>query len=95
MQSESPEGLLMLSAPDRLNFDNLARAFISGDAALVEVRRVADGAVVAAVCAIGRAGGDFLITPFAVMVEGNPFELYDPPSPEGGFFTQDEGHNDL
>ncbi len=80
----------MLSTPDRMNFDNLARAFKSGDAALVEVRRVADGVAVAAICAIGRDGESYLITPFAVMVEGNPFDLFDPPNPDGGFFTQAE-----
>lgn len=75
----------MLAQPDRTNFDTLSRAFGAGHAALVEVRRVADRSVVAAVCAIARDGDEFTITPFAVMVEGNPFKLLDPPNPDGGF----------
>ncbi len=78
----------MLGQPDRTNFDTLSRAFDAGDAALLEVRRVSDGAVLAAICAISRVGEDFVITPFAVMVEGNPDALYDPPNPDGGFIDQ-------
>lgn len=34
---------------------------------------------------MGRNGKEYLITPFATMVEGNPFELFDPPKLGGGF----------
>lgn len=75
----------MLREHDRSNFDTLARAFDNRQVALVEVRRRSDGEAVAAVCSVGQEGGDFIITPFAVMVEGNPFELFDPPDTSGGF----------
>lgn len=75
----------MLQRPDRANFDTLSRAFDAGDVALVEVKRLSDGRPVAAICAIGRQDGLFTLTPFAILVEGNPFELYAPPLPGGGF----------
>ncbi len=80
----------MLSTDDRANFDILARAFANGDSALVEVQRVADGAVIAAVCAVGREGELWTITPFATMIEGDPFDLFRPPNPNGGFCTKEE-----
>ena len=75
----------MLSPHDRQNFDTLNRAFQAGHAALLEVQRVADQQVVAAICAVSRANGDIQFTPFAILVEGNPFELFSPPRPSGGF----------
>ncbi len=78
----------MLQAHDQSNFSTLARAFEHGHAALVEVQRVSDGAVVPAVCTIGFADGLYEITPFALLIEGNPFELFNPPDPEGGFIAQ-------
>jgi len=75
---------------DEANFKTLLRAAKSGHLALMEVRRRADGKVVAAVCAVGwdpdeGKNGTYELTPFAIMVEGNPFELFDPPNPDGGF----------
>lgn len=75
----------MLREPDKVNFDTLIRAAAVGDVALVEVKRLADGSPVAAICAVGREGDMFVLTPFAILVEGNPFELYAPPSPTGGY----------
>ncbi|MCC7102420.1 MAG: hypothetical protein IT206_04995 [Fimbriimonadaceae bacterium] len=75
----------MLTPTDTRNFNTLSKAFSAGHVALVEVRRAADLNPIAAICALSREGDQFGITPFAVMIEGNPFELYDPPSPKGGF----------
>jgi hypothetical protein len=75
----------MLQVHDRTNFSTLARAFEHGHAALVEVQRISDGATVPAICAIGFTGGIYEITPFALLIEGNPFELFNPPDPDGGF----------
>lgn len=80
----------MLKEHDRTNFSTLARAFDSGHIALVEVQRVADGAVIGAICTVGYQDGLFELTPFATMVEGNPFELFDPPKPNGGFLPSAE-----
>lgn len=62
----------------------------NGDSALIEVQRVADGVVVAAVCAIEREGDTWTITPFATMIEGDPFDLFRPPNPNGGFGTRED-----
>lgn len=75
----------MLREPDKVNFDTLSKAFSAGDVALVEIKRLSDDASVAAICAVGREGDLFVLTPFAILVEGNPFELYAPPSSEGSF----------
>ncbi len=56
----------MLCEPDRANFDTLARAFGGGDVALVEVKRLADDARVAAICAAGREDYMFVLAPFAI-----------------------------
>jgi hypothetical protein len=61
---------------DRANFETLLQAAKNGDLALVSAVRKSDGAKVALVCAMGRDGEAFYPTPFAVMVEGNPFELF-------------------
>ena len=65
---------------DRQNFDTLLRAASDGALALVSAIRKADQHPVALVCAM-QHNPDQTITPvpFAVMVEGNPFEdFYDP-----------------
>lgn len=81
----------MLASHDRTNFDTLCRAFESGHVALLEIERRSDRAPVAAICAVGYESGEFLLTPFATMVEGNPCDLFNPPNPYGGFFGE-AGH---
>jgi len=73
------------------NLDTIKRAARDGNLALVECRFRATGETVAAVCAVGGDGmGGAEIVPFAVMLSGNPYELLDPPDPDGGFRTPDE-----
>lgn len=66
---------------DRANFDTLLRAANDGALALVSAIRRADQQPVALVCAMHQ-NEDNTITPvpFAVMVEGNPFDLFDDPT---------------
>ena len=66
---------------DRHNFETLLRAADDGAVALVSAIRKADQQPVALVCAM-QENDDETITPipFAVMVEGNPFELFDDPT---------------
>jgi hypothetical protein len=66
---------------DRHNFETLLRAAEDGALALVSAIRKADQQAVALVCAM-QQNGDETITPipFAVMVEGNPFELFEAPT---------------
>lgn len=67
---------------DKANFRTLKRACKSDDLALISTTRKSDGADVALVCAIGLDNeGNALISPLAVMIEGNPYELFNPPFP--------------
>ena len=70
-----------LGKGDRANFNTLLRAARGGHLALVSAIRKADQAPVALVCAMQR-NDDQTITPvpFAVLVEGNPFELFEDPT---------------
>ena len=65
---------------DRQNFNTLLRAAGDGALALVSAIRKADQQPVALVCAMQHNPDDsFTPVPFAVMVEGDPFQdFYDP-----------------
>lgn len=66
---------------DRTNFGTLLRAADDGALALVSAIRKADQQAVALVCAMQRnEDGTITPIPFAVMVEGNPFELFEDPT---------------
>ena len=67
---------------DRTNFQTLLRAADDNALALVSAVRKADQQPVALVCAMQHNPDDETITPvpFAVMVEGNPFDLFDDPT---------------
>jgi len=73
---------------DKKNFETIKQAFLDGNAALLDVRRRSDGKKVAAIVAVGKDGDERTMTPFAIMVEGNPFELFDPPNPDGGYYEE-------
>jgi hypothetical protein len=63
------------------NFNTLQRAAGQGDLALVSAIRKADQKPVALVCAMQRnEGGTITPVPFAVMVEGDPFQLFEDPT---------------
>jgi hypothetical protein len=83
MTTEKQEGRKprQLRKGDKANFATLTLAFANGDVALVSAVRKADGANVALVCAM-QVNEDDTITPvpFAVMVEGNPYDLFDDPT---------------
>ncbi len=66
---------------DRHNFETLLRAAEDGALALVSAIRKADRRPIALVCAMQENDDDTITpVPFAVMVEGNPFELYEDPT---------------
>ena len=77
-----------MSIPDyaRANFNTLLRAAASGDLALVECADTATGEPRYVLCAVGRDGCNFVMTPFGHLVPGNPVEAYLPPeaSPDAG-----------
>lgn len=63
---------------DQQNFNTLLRAADDGALALVSAIRKADQRPVALVCAMQQNEDDTITpVPFAVMVEGNPFELFE------------------
>jgi hypothetical protein len=50
---------------------------------------VATGEPVAVVCAANRQeDGSVEFAPFAMLFPGNPYEMLNPPQPEGGFYSQ-------
>lgn len=65
----------------KANFETLKTAVIQGDSVLVECTRASDDSSVVLICAINKdESGDNLILPFAEMCDGNPFEVYNPPT---------------
>ena len=75
----------------RQNFDTLRQAFFAGDVALMECQLAATGETVTVICAAGRlADGGVEFAPFAMMFQDNPYEMLNPPKPEGGFCSQEE-----
>jgi len=70
---------------DKANFNTLKRAHRQGDLALVSAIRKSDQAAVALVCAMqvnndGEHPITFTPMPLAVMIEGDPFELFEDPT---------------
>jgi hypothetical protein len=70
------------------NFVTLQMAYKNGDLCMLDAREKATGKTVALVCAVNREGEEFAFVPIAVMIGGNPYELYDPPSPDGGYVVE-------
>jgi len=63
------------------NFDTLRRAAKAGDLALMECTDAKTGQPRYVICAVGReANGDFVMTPFGHLHDGNPFDDYIPPT---------------
>jgi hypothetical protein len=62
------------------------RAAASGDRALVECADAVTGEPRYVLCAVGRDGGHFVMTPFGHLAPGNPYEAYVRPrtSPDAG-----------
>jgi len=80
-----------LLAGHKHNFTTLQRAFAAGDAALMECQLAATGEEVAVICAANRLPDQSIeFVPVAMMFPGNPYEMVNPPRPEGGFYSQEE-----
>ena len=76
-----PKNPPTLRKGDRRNFETLLRAADDGALALVSAIRRGDHNPVALVCAMQQNDDDTITpVPFAVMVEGNPFELFEDPT---------------
>jgi hypothetical protein len=71
------------------NFETLQEAFANGDVALMECQVKATGQPMAVIVAVNRDGEDFSFVPVAMMFNGNPYELLNPPNPDGGFHNEE------
>lgn len=71
-----------MAIPDHLtsNFKTLLRAADDGNLALMECQDAATGEARYVLCAVGRDGDDYVMTPFGHLAEGNPYEAYLPPA---------------
>ena len=71
------------------NFDTLRQAFENGDVALLECQLKTTGESVAVVVAVNRDSDEFAFVPVAMMFKGNPYEMLNPPNPDGGFHDEE------
>lgn len=71
-----------MAIPDayRRNFQTLLRAAEQGDLGLMECTDPRTGEPRYVICAVGRADGDYVMTPFGHLHDGNPFDAYVPPT---------------
>ncbi|QDU25827.1 hypothetical protein ETAA8_08990 [Anatilimnocola aggregata] len=77
---------MALAVGHKSNFEALAQAFGAGDVALIECELRTTGEEVAVICAANRlANGVIDFVPFAILFNDNPYELLNPPNPDGGF----------
>lgn len=69
------------------NFEMLQHAFAHGRVALLEVQDRSTGESRAAIVAVNvdPETGEHEFVPFALMIDGNPYEQLNPPDPDGGF----------
>src|SRR3546814_14368879 len=68
----------------RTNFNTLLRTASHGNLALMECADAVTGETRYVICTVGRDGGDFVMTPFGLLADGNPYEAYVTPPASGG-----------
>lgn len=82
-----------MAIPDhvRRNFRTLLRAAADGNLALMECADTRTGEIRHVLCAVGRDGDAYVLTPFGHLAEGDPYDLYRPPDPDdpAGFLGPD------
>jgi hypothetical protein len=78
-KKKKPETIATKHKP---NFDTLCRVFKEGSQALVACKLKATGEEVAVIAAVTYTGKEYLITPFAMFFNGNPYELLEDPTQE-------------
>lgn len=82
----------------RANFDTLLRAAKEGRLALLDVQEKATGKARRAIVAMSdsteeRSGFD--IVPLALMFDSNPYDLLNPPNPDGEYFGADQSADQI
>ena len=70
---------MAIPEPYRRNFQTLLDAAADGNLALMECSDAASGVPRYVIVAVGRADGDYVMTPFGHLHDGNPYEDYHPP----------------
>lgn len=73
---------MAIPEPYRRNFETLLRAAADGNLALLECRDALTGVPRYVVTAVGRDEGDYVMTPFGHLHDGNPYDAYLPPRSE-------------
>jgi hypothetical protein len=61
------------------NFRTMMRAAEAGALSLMECTDAVTGAPRYVLCAVSLQGGDYVMTPFGHLHDGNPYEAYIPP----------------
>lgn len=67
------------------NLETLVQAAKDGNLVLLECIDKTTGEIVAVLCACWFDGKEYTFTPFAPMVNGDPYRRFLPPNPDGGF----------
>jgi Family of unknown function (DUF6117) len=71
----------------KANFESLKLAFANGDVGMAHCKDSRTGKEVAVLIAVHKSDvEEYVMTPFAIMCEGNPYEYLQAPNPDGGFF---------
>ena len=81
---------MAIPAGHRKNFETLVRAVKNGDAAILEVQEKATKNTRVAIVAVSRKGNECLIVPLALMFDGDPYAVLNPPDPKGGFIEHEK-----
>lgn len=76
MPETKADGFRRILDGERKNFETLCRAATAGDACMAVCRRRSDGAEQLVVCAVNRVEGEFQLVPAAVMIDGNPYDVF-------------------
>lgn len=74
---------MAIPEPCRRNFQTLLNAAADGNLALMECSDVTSGVQHYVVVAAGYSDGDYIVTPFCHLNDGNPYDAYHPPVDEG------------
>lgn len=71
---------MAIPEPYRRNFQTLLDAAADGNLALMECSDSTSGVPRYVIVAVGRVDGDYVMTPFGHLHDGNPYDVYLPPS---------------
>ena len=75
---------MAIPKPHRRNFETLLRTAADGNLALLECTDTTSGEPRYVICAVGRERGDFIMTPFGHLHDGDPYAAYFPPDDDHG-----------